>query len=239
MVDKISILYDNILDIKNDNIRINHRINNLELSILKKDQEIKELKEDNDKTYIEDEIRNLKKETNFIFGRISMLGLNLLQEDKEVKTLEKEIDSLRKEIRNDKLKDKILCALIDIINNENLENKISDIYDDLIYLKSEGYNIYSYPSSYSRSCKTTENSILQYRYYIKNNDKQDIKNKKIELTIYILKQIPDSIKDEIIAVFDNDIIEKIIDYYEKNELAINLSNISEKELFRINNWWKQ
>jgi hypothetical protein len=170
-----------------------------------------------------------------------MLGLNLLQEDKEIKALEKDIDSLRKEIRNDKLKNKIYCALIDIINNENLENKIPDIYDDLMYLKSERFNIYSYPRSCPRSCYTCdtgEHSMLQCRYYIKINDKQDIKNKKIELTIYILKQIPDTIKDEIISDFDNDIIEKIIDYYEKNQLAINLSNISEKELFRINNWWK-
>ena len=40
-----------------------------------------------------------------------MLGLNLLQEDKEVKALAKDIDSLRKEIRNDKLKNKILVSI--------------------------------------------------------------------------------------------------------------------------------
>jgi len=158
----------------------------------------------------------------------------LLQEDKEVKALAKDIDSLRKEIRNDKLKNKIFGEITDIINNENLENKIADIYDDLIYLKYlkyERYNNYSYP----RSCDTSEHSMLHYRYYIRINDKQDIKTKKTAVTIDILKQISDTIKDEIIADFDNDIIEKIIDYYEINELAINLSNISEKELFSRNN----
>lgn len=63
------------------------------------------------------------------------------------------------------------------------------------------------------------------------------KNKKIELTINYTahKNISNKIKNEIICEFDNDIIKIIIDYYEKNKLFINLSNISEKELFRINN----
>ena len=55
ILDKISILYYYLLDIKNDNIIINNRLN-----ILKKYQEIKELKEDNNKTDIENEIKELR-----------------------------------------------------------------------------------------------------------------------------------------------------------------------------------
>jgi hypothetical protein len=105
----------------------------------------------------------------------------------------------------------------DIINNENLEDQISEIYDDLNYLKSSRNNL----------C-----------HYIRNNDSKDIKNKKIAVTVDVLKNISIETKNELISEFDNDIIEKIIDYYEQNKLFINSSNISETDLLRINNWWK-
>jgi hypothetical protein len=165
---KISLLEDFLLIVKNENqkivlenILLNQKINKLELNVIKKDIEIKEL-------------------------------------------------------QTDKLKNKILSALSDIINNENLENKISEVYDDLTYLKSR------------------RNYILTAG----TDDNKDIKNKKILVTIDILKNISDEIKNEIIDDFDNDIIEKIINYYEQNKLFINYSNISEKELKRIHNWWK-
>ena len=75
-------------------------------------------------------------------------------------------------------------------------------------------------------------------HYIRDKDSKDIKNKKIAVTIDVLKNISIEIKNDLISEFDNDIIEKIIDYYEKNKLFINSSNISDKELIRINNWWK-
>lgn len=178
-----SLLEDNLLIIKNENqkiilenININHKINKLELNILKKDQEITELKI-------------------------------------KIKELKIEI----KDLKEDKIKNKIFKALSDIINNENLENQISEISDDLIYLKSSRNNL----------C-----------HYIRNNDKKDIINKKITVTIDVLKNISNEIKNEIISEFDNDVIEIIIDYYDKNKLFINSSNISEKELIRITNWWK-
>ena len=194
---KTSLLEDNLLVIKKenqrivlDNIRINQKIDRLDLDLLKKDEEIKELKKDNKK---KDEI---------------------IQELKnEVKKQNIKIDNLEFKI----FKNKIFEALTDIINNENLEDQISEIYDDLNYLKSSRNNL----------C-----------HYIRNNDSKDIKNKKIAVTIDVLKNISIEIKNELIIEFDNDIIEKIIDYYEQNKLFINSSNISDKELIRIKNWWK-
>ena len=194
---KTSLLEDNLLVIKKenqrivlDNIRINQKIDRLDLDLLKKDEEIKELKKDNKK---KDEI---------------------IQELKnEVKKQNIKIDNLEFKI----LKNKIFEALSDIINNENLEDQISEIYDDLNYLKSSRNN----------SC-----------HYIRNNDSKDIKNKKIAVTVDVLKNISIEIKNELISEFDNDIIEKIIDYYEQNKLFINSINISDKELIRIKNWWK-
>ena len=194
---KTSLLEDNLLVIKKenqrivlDNIRINQKIDRLDLYLLKKDEEIKELKKDNKK---KDEI---------------------IQELKnEVKKQNIKIDNLEFKI----FKNKIFEALTDIINNENLEDQISEIYDDLNYLKSSRNNL----------C-----------HYIRDKDSKDIKNKKIAVTIDVLKNISIEIKNELIIEFDNDIIEKIIDYYEQNKLFINSSNISDKELIRIKNWWK-
>jgi chromosome segregation ATPase len=187
---KTSLLEDNLLVIKKENqkivlenIKINQRIDKLELNILKKDEEIQNLKY---------EIKELK-------------------EDNKRKDIK--IDNLEFKI----LKNKIFEALSDIINNENLENQISEIYDDLNYLKLSRNNL----------C-----------HYIRNNDSKDIKNKKIAVTIDVLKNISIETKNELISEFDNDIIEKIIDYYEQNKLFINSTNISQKELIRINNWWK-
>ena len=180
---KTSLLEDNLLVIKKenqrivlDNIRINQKIDKVELDLLKKDEEIKDLREIIKK-------QNIK------------------------------IDNLEFKI----LKNKIFEALSDIINNENLENQISEIYDDLNYLKSSRNNL----------C-----------HYIRNNDSKDIKNKKIAVTIDVLKNISIETKNELISEFDNDIIEKIINYYEQNKLFINSTNISQKELIKINNWWK-
>ena len=139
---------------------------------------------------------------------------------KTIKELKDEIKELKyeiKELKYDKIKHKIFKALSDIINNDNLENQISEIYDDLNYLK------------------TSRNNLC---HYIRDKDSKDVKNKKIAITIDVLKNISDEIKNEIICELDNDIIEKIIDYYEQNKLFINSSNISEKDLIRINNWWK-
>jgi chromosome segregation ATPase len=194
---KTSSLENNLLIIKDENqkivlenIKINQKIDKVELDLLKKDEEIKELKY---------EIIELKEDNK--------------KKDEEIKELRTEI----KELKFDKIKNKIFEALSDIINNENLENQISEIYDDLNYLKSSRNNL----------C-----------HYIRNNDSKDIKNKKIAVTIDVLKNISIETKNELISEFDNDIIEKIIDYYEQNKLFINSTNISQKELIRINNWWK-
>jgi hypothetical protein len=194
---KTSLLEDNLLVIKKENqkivlenIKINQRIDKLELNILKKDEEIQELKDNN---------KELKTEI------------------KELKEDNKELKEQIKELKFDKIKNKIFGALSDIINNENLENQISEIYDDLNYLKSSRNNL----------C-----------HYIRDKDRKDVKNKKIEVTINVLKNISNEMKNEIISEFNNDIIKIIIDYYEKNKLFINSSNISETDLLRINNWWK-
>jgi chromosome segregation ATPase len=194
---KTSLLEDNLLVIKKenqrivlDNIRINQKIDKVELDLLKKDEEIKELKY---------EIKELKEDNK--------------KKDEEIKELRTEI----KELKFDKIKNKIFEALSDIINNENLEDQISEIYDDLNYLKSSRNNL----------C-----------HYIRNNDSKDIKNKKIAVTVDVLKNISIETKNELISEFDNDIIEKIINYYEQNKLFINSTNISQKELIKINNWWK-
>jgi hypothetical protein len=187
---KTSSLENNLLIIKDENQRIvldNIRIN----------QKVNKL-----------ELNNIKKDTE-----IKELKEDNKKKDEEIKELRIEI----KELKFDKIKNKIFEALSDIINNENLEDQISEIYDDLNYLKSSRNNL----------C-----------HYIRNNDSKDIKNKKIAVTIDVLKNISIEIKNELISEFDNDIIEKIINYYEQNKLFINSTNISQKELIRIINWWK-
>ena len=208
---KTSLLEDNLLVIKKenqrivlDNIRINQKIDKVELDLLKKDEEIKGIKEDNKKK--DSEIKELRTD-------IQELKEDNKRKDQEIKELRTEI----KELKFDKIKNKIFEALSDIINNDNLEDQISEIYDDLNYLKSSRNNL----------C-----------HYIRDKDSKDIKNKKIAVTIDVLKNISIEIKNDLISEFDNDIIEKIIDYYEKNKLFINSSNISDKELIRIKNWWK-
>ena len=208
---KTSLLEDNLLVIKKenqrivlDNIRINQKIDRLDLDLLKKDEEIKGIKEDNKKK--DSEIKELRTD-------IQELKEDNKRKDQEIKELRTEI----KELKFDKIKNKIFEALSDIINNDNLEDQISEIYDDLNYLKLSRNNL----------C-----------HYIRDKDSKDIKNKKIAVTIDVLKNISIEIKNDLISEFDNDIIEKIIDYYEQNKLFINSSNISQKELIRINNWWK-
>ena len=203
---KTSLLEDNLLVIKKenqrivlDNIRINQKMDKVELDLLKKDEEIKRIKKDSEIKELRTDIQELKEDNK--------------RKDQEIKELRTEI----KELKFDKIKNKIFEALSDIINNDNLENQISEIYDDLNYLKSSRNNL----------C-----------HYIRDKDSKDIKNKKIAVTIDVLKNISIEIKNDLISEFDNDIIEKIIDYYEKNKLFINSSNISQKELIRINNWWK-
>ena len=197
--------------LENNNILLKDEIKELKQeNILLKD-EIKELKQEN--ILLKDEIKELKQENK------ELKQDNILLKDK-IKELEQDNKELKdeiKELKQDKIKNKIFKALSDIINNENLEDQISEIYDDLNYFKSSRNNL----------C-----------HYIRDKDSKDVKNKKIEVTINVLKNISEEIKNEIICEFDNDIIEKIIDYYEQNKLFINSSNISNKELIRINNWWK-
>ena len=207
---------DEIIQLQNNKLENNNILLKEEIKELKQDNkelkdEIKELKQDNkelkqENILLKDEIKELKQENILLKDKIKELE----QDNKELK------DEI-KELKQDKIKNKIFKALSDIINNENLENQISEIYDDLNYFKSSRNNL----------C-----------HYIRDKDSKDVKNKKIEVTINVLKNISEEIKNEIICEFDNDIIEKIIDYYEQNKLFINSSNISNKELIRINNWWK-
>jgi hypothetical protein len=187
---KTSLLEDNLLVIKDENQRI--VLDNIRINQKIDKVELDLLKKD-------EKIKELKEDNK--------------KKDEEIKELRNEI----KELKFDKIKNKIFEALSDIINNENLENQISEIYDDLNYLKSSRNNL----------C-----------HYIRNNDSKDIKNKKIAVTVDVLKNISIETKNELISEFDNDIIEKIINYYEQNKLFINSTNISQKELIRIINWWK-
>jgi hypothetical protein len=187
-------IMESTVNLSHNIYNVEKEVQSLENSILKLDEII--------------QLQNNKLENN-----------NILLKDK-IKELEQDNKELKeeiKELKQDKIKNKIFKALSDIINNENLENQISEIYDDLNYFKSSRNNL----------C-----------HYIRDKDSKDVKNKKIEVTINVLKTISKEIKNEIICEFDNDIIEKIIDYYEQNKLFINSSNISNKELIRINNWWK-
>ena len=125
---KTSLLEDNLLIIKDENqkivlenIKINQKVNKLELNILKQDEEIKELKEDNLKK--DGEIKELKTEIKEFKIEIKELKEYNKKKDEKIDKLEFKI-----------LKNKIFEALSDIINNKNLEEKISEIYDDLNYL---------------------------------------------------------------------------------------------------------
>ena len=121
-------------------------------------------------------------------------------------------------LENDKFKNKIFEAITDMINSDNLDSKLNDISNDLIKIK------------------TVRNSNS---HYIKNMDSIDVKNKKKQHILSILKSLSTEYKEDMIYDYDwnNNIIDEIINYYETYTFIINSNNITKKDLERINNWW--
>jgi hypothetical protein len=124
---------------------------------------------------------------------------------------------------NKNIINKITEALSDVINEDILDNKLYEYKNELVLLKIFKYNI----------------------NYIRKNDPKDIKNQKILVFVNKLKELDTELKDEInLKIYyeiDSEtkinLIDKIIEYYENNKIFINTSNISKKDLDKINYWW--
>ena len=82
-----------------------------------------------------------------------------------------------------------------MINSDNLDSKLNDISNDLIKIK------------------TVRNSNS---HYIKNMDSIDVKNKKKQHILSILKSLSTEYKEDMKYDYDwnNNIIDEIINYYQ-------------------------
>ena len=163
---------------------------------------------------LENEINELKNENKELKNE----NKELKNEINELKIENKELKIKINKLENDKFKNKIFEAITDMINCDNLDSKLYDISNDLIKIK------------------TVRNSNS---HYIKNIDSIDVKNKKKQQILSILKSLSTEYKEDMIYDYDwdNNIIDEIINYYQTYTFVINSNNISKKDLDRINNWW--
>jgi len=195
----------NTYNIMENNINLNKNIYNIE----------KEVK------CLENLILKIEENYNILNIKVAKLEIDNKNLKEENRILKIRVNKLE---NKDMIK-KICEAISDIINEDNLETKISEYSSEL------------------KELKRNRNDIV---HYIRRNDTKDIKNQKILILIDKLKRISKEIKDEINLKFyyeidsENEIelIEKIIEHYENNKLLINSSNISKKDIDRINYWWK-
>ena len=195
----------NTYNIMENNINLNKNIYNIE----------KEVK------CLENLILKIEENYNILNIKVAKLEIDNKNLKEENRILKIRVNKLE---NKDMIK-KICEAISDIINEDNLETKISEYSSEL------------------KELKRNRNDIV---HYIRRNDTKDIKNQKILILIDKLKKINKEIKDEINLKFyyeidsENEIelIEKIIEHYENNKLLINSSNISKKDIDRINYWWK-
>jgi hypothetical protein len=159
-------------------------------------------------------ITNLENEIN----ELKIENKEFKNEINELKIENKELKNKINILENDKFKNKIFEAITDMINTDNLDSKLNDISNDLIKIK------------------TVRNSNS---HYIKNIDSIDVKNKKKQHILSILKSLSTEYKEDMIYDYDwnNNIIDEIINYYETYTFIINSNNITKKDLERINNWW--
>jgi len=209
---EVKCLEDLILKIEENYNILNIKVSNLEI-------DNKNLKEEN--RILKIKINNLKEENRILKEENRILKIKINNLEEENKILKIRVNKLE---NKDMIK-KICEAISDIINEDNLETKISEYSSEL------------------KELKRNRNDIL---HYIRRNDTKDIKNQKILILIDKLKKINKEIKDEINLKFyyeidsENEIelIEKIIEHYENNKILINSSNISKKDIDRINYWWK-
>jgi len=123
-----------------------------------------------------------------------MHNIKIIKLENEINELKNENKELKVEInklKNDKFKNKIFEAITDIINCDNLDSKLYDISNDLIKIK------------------TIRNSNS---HYIKNIDSIDVKNKKKQQILLILKSLSTEYKEDMIYDYDwdNNIIDEII-----------------------------
>ena len=165
-------------------------------------------------TNLENKINELKNEINELKNENKEFKKIIDTQNIKITNLENEINKLK----DDKFKNKIFEAITDMINSDNLDSKLNDISNDLIKIK------------------TVRNSNS---HYIKNMDSIDVKNKKKQHILSILKSLSTEYKEDMIYDYDwnNNIIDEIINYYETYTFIINSNNITKKDLERINNWW--
>jgi len=152
---------------------------------------------------------------------IDMQNIKIIKLENEINELKNENKELKVEIdklKSGKFKNKIFEAITDMINCDNLDSKLYNISNDLIKIK------------------TIRNSNS---HYIKNIDSIDVKNKKKQQILLILKSLSTEYKEDMLYDYDwdNNIIDEIINYYQTHTFVINSNNISKKDLDRINNWW--
>ncbi len=203
---------------------IENRVQLLEKSLNELDK-IKHIEFNYHKILIVNEtLLNENEELKQIIEKQNIKITNLENEIKELKIENKELKIENKELKikinkleDDKFKNKIFEAITDIINCDSLDTKLTDC-NDLIKIK------------------TIRNSNS---HYIKNIDSIDVKNKKKQKILSILQSLSTEYKEDMKYDYDwdNNIIDKIINYYQSYTFIINSNNINKKDLDRINNWW--
>jgi hypothetical protein len=202
---------------------IENRVQLLEKSLNELDK-IKHIEFNYHKILIVNEtLLNENEELKQIIEKQNIKITNLENEIKELKIENKELKIENKELKikinkleDDKFKNKIFEAITDIINCDSLDTKLTDC-NDLIKIK------------------TIRNSNS---HYIKNIDSIDVKNKKKQKILSILQSLSTEYKEDMKYDYDwdNNIIDKIINYYQSYTFIINSNNINKKDLDRINNW---
>ena len=204
------------------NKNINNLFDNIENRVFIIEKSLNEIKHIEFNYYkilsINETLLNENEEFKKIIDIQNIKITNLENKINELKIENKELKNKINILENDKFKNKIFEAITDMINSDNLDSKLNNISNDLIKIK------------------TVRNSNS---HYIKNMDSIDIKNKKKQHILSILKSLSTEYKEDMIYDYDwnNNIIDEIINYYETYTFIINSNNITKKDLERINNWW--
>ena len=204
------------------NKNINNLFDNIENRVFIIEKSLNEIKHIEFNYYkilsINETLLNENEEFKKIIDIQNIKITNLENKINELKIENKELKNKINILENDKFKNKIFEAITYMINSDNLDSKLNDISNDLIKIK------------------TVRNSNS---HYIKNMDSIDVKNKKKQHILSILKSLSTEYKEDMIYDYDwnNNIIDEIINYYETYTFIINSNNITKKDLERINNWW--
>jgi len=191
--------------IMNTNICQNCEILNARITCL--EYEIIELKQENNE--LKEEIKELKQENK----ELKQENKELKQENKELKERISILENDNKQLKFDKIKNKLLTAIQDINKNDQLENKYNFLYKIRKYRNNINHYI-------NEEFDTNEN-IINYKKLL-------LKNKLLQLT-----EIEIEIFNKRYNI--NNLVNIILEYL--NTLDLYYDNLDEDDIIDANNWW--